>query len=91
MIPTDPSASIVWDLDYDWGDAEWMSRRWERNGLMSPISIYEVHLGSWKRIRDEGNRPLSYKEAAVELVAGSYRIANTAPAKRALVRRVIGP
>ncbi len=61
------TASIVWDLDYDWGDAEWMSRRWERNGLMSPISIYEVHLGSWKRIPGEENRSLSYRELASEL------------------------
>ncbi len=61
------TASVVWDLDYDWGDAEWMSRRWERNGLMSPISIYEVHLGSWKRVPGEENRSLSYRELASEL------------------------
>ena len=61
------TASIVWDLDYDWGDSEWMSRRWERNGLMSPISVYEVHLGSWKRVPGEENRSLSYRELASEL------------------------
>ncbi|HVP91708.1 MAG TPA: hypothetical protein VMS75_10900, partial [Terriglobales bacterium] len=38
------SASIVWDLDYEWGDAEWMAGRARRNGLHSPVSIYEVHL-----------------------------------------------
>ncbi len=44
-----PSAtgSIVWDLDYEWSDAEWMDVRSRRNGLDSPISVYECHLGSW--------------------------------------------
>jgi 1,4-alpha-glucan branching enzyme len=58
------SASIVWDLDYAWGDAEWMAGRARANGLHSPISIYEVHLGSWRRVPDEGNRWLTYREMA---------------------------
>jgi 1,4-alpha-glucan branching enzyme len=45
------TASIVWDLGYEWQDAEWMKSRGERNSLHAPISIYEVHLGSWRRIR----------------------------------------
>jgi 1,4-alpha-glucan branching enzyme len=56
------SASIVWDLAYEWGDGEWMSVRGERNRLEAPVSTYEVHLGSWAR--GEGGRPLSYREVA---------------------------
>jgi len=61
------TASIVWDLDYHWEDAQWMDERWSRNGLDSPMSIYEVHLGSWRRVASEGNRSLNYRELAVEL------------------------
>lgn len=61
------TASVVWDLEYDWGDDEWMESRRERNGLHAPISIYEVHLGSWRRVRDEGFRSLSYRELAYQL------------------------
>ncbi len=62
------TASIVWNLDYTWGDGEWMEKRRSRNSLDSAISIYEVHLGSWRRVPEEGNRPLTYKELAVRLV-----------------------
>lgn len=62
------TASVVADLDYHWHDQDWMKTRWEKNGLRSPISIYEVHLGSWMRIPEEGNRWLSYRELAVRLV-----------------------
>jgi 1,4-alpha-glucan branching enzyme len=61
------TASIVWGLEYDWGDQEWMQKRREHNGLDDPIAIYEVHPGSWKRVPEEGNRPLSYREMATEL------------------------
>jgi 1,4-alpha-glucan branching enzyme len=61
------TASIVWNLDYDWKDREWMEKRWERNALDAPIAIYEVHLGSWRRVPDEGNRSLSYRELAPQL------------------------
>ena len=44
------SASIVWDLNYSWGDKAWMAERGSRNSLSAPISIYEIHLGSWRRI-----------------------------------------
>jgi 1,4-alpha-glucan branching enzyme len=60
-------ASVVWRLDYDWQDAAWMATRHERNRLQAPISIYEVHLGSWRRIAQEGNRPLNYREIAFDL------------------------
>src|SRR5581483_796235 len=61
------TASIAWDLDYAWGDSEWMARRREHNALDKPMSIYEVHVGSWRRVPDEGNRSLSYRELAQEL------------------------
>jgi len=61
------TASIVRDLDYAWGDSEWMEKRREYNGLDKPIAIYEVHLGSWKRVPEEGNRSLSYRELAPQL------------------------
>jgi 1,4-alpha-glucan branching enzyme len=61
------TASIVWDLDYTWGDAEWMRTRRQRNALAAPISIYEVHFGSWMRIPEEANRSLSYREMAPRL------------------------
>jgi 1,4-alpha-glucan branching enzyme len=63
------TASIVWDLDYSWGDSEWMARRRQHNAIDKPMSIYEVHLGSWRRVPEEGNRSLSYREMAHELAA----------------------
>ncbi|MDZ3837460.1 MAG: 1,4-alpha-glucan branching protein GlgB [Rhodospirillales bacterium] len=63
------SAAIVCDLDaYRWGDGEWMQKRSRYNGREAPISIYEVHLPSWRRRPEEGHRWLSYRELADELV-----------------------
>jgi 1,4-alpha-glucan branching enzyme len=62
------TASIVWDLDYEWDDHEWMKQRSKFNGLQSAYSVYEVHLGSWRRVVEEGNRWLTYRELAIELV-----------------------
>jgi 1,4-alpha-glucan branching enzyme len=62
------TASRVFDLErYSWGDDRWMANRAKRNSLDSPISIYEVHPGSWKRMPAEGNRWLTYRELAVQL------------------------
>jgi len=61
------TASIVWDLDYTWRDEKWMASRNQRNALDAPISIYEMHVGSWKRVLQEGNRSLSYRELAETL------------------------
>ena len=61
------SASIVWDLNYDWRDSEWMRVRRQSNALNAPIAIYEMHVGSWKRLAAEQNRSLSYRELAVPL------------------------
>ncbi|MDP3062146.1 MAG: 1,4-alpha-glucan branching protein GlgB [Chloroflexota bacterium] len=58
------TASVVWDLDYQWGDQEWMAGRGRRIGLDAPIAIYEMHLGSWRRVPEEGNRFLTYREMA---------------------------
>ncbi|MCX8191231.1 MAG: hypothetical protein N3F06_00295, partial [Nitrososphaerales archaeon] len=44
------TASIVWSLDYEWKDDEWMKNRREYNSLDAPFSIYEVHMGSWRRV-----------------------------------------
>ena len=60
------TASVVWDLDYKWKDKSWMENRKDKNGLDKPYSVYEVHLGSWKR-NPEG-KFLTYLELAVELV-----------------------
>ncbi|MEX5213903.1 MAG: 1,4-alpha-glucan branching protein GlgB [Nitrospiraceae bacterium] len=61
------SASIVWDVHYDWQDGEWMRHRRRHNAMDAPISIYELHLGSWRRVLAEGNRSLSYRELAFPL------------------------
>ena len=61
------SASIVWDLNYHWRDSEWMRVRRQSNALNAPIAIYEMHVGSWKRLAAEQNRSLSYRELAVPL------------------------
>ena len=61
------TASVVWDLNYEWKDQEWMQKRAERNSLRAPQAIYEVHLGSWMRVPEEHNRPLTYRETAPRL------------------------
>jgi 1,4-alpha-glucan branching enzyme len=61
------TASVVWDLNYEWNDAEWMSNRRPRNSFEAPMTVYEVHLGSWRRTSDDGGetwRSLSYREIA---------------------------
>ena len=62
------TASKVWDLSgFEWHDAEWMAQRAGRNAHDAPILIYEVHLGSWMRVPEEGNRWLTYRELADKL------------------------
>ncbi len=60
-------ASVVWDLDYDWGDHGWMENRRATNHTTAPWSVYEMHLGSWMRVPEEGNRWFSYRELAPRL------------------------
>ncbi|MBZ5707297.1 MAG: 1,4-alpha-glucan branching protein GlgB [Acidobacteriia bacterium] len=61
------TASVVWDLEYQWADQGWMETRAQRDSLQAPISIYEVHFGSWMRVPEEHNRPLTYREMAPRL------------------------
>jgi len=79
FLKTDPMAfyaqhgtqtgCMVFDLNrYTWGDGEWMRTRSQRDIYNSPMSIYEVHLGSWQRVVEEGNRSLSYGELADRLI-----------------------
>lgn len=64
------NASIVFDLNrFVWNDYDWMSARRATRQLDRPISIYEVHVGSWRRVPEDGNRPLTYREMAPELTA----------------------
>ena len=60
------TASIVWDLEYKWRDHEWMSSRGSQNHINSPISIYEVHIGSWRHGKDGHSLP--YRKLANQLV-----------------------
>jgi 1,4-alpha-glucan branching enzyme len=67
--PGKSTASLVYDLErYTWNDAEWMEARQRKNWPRNPISIYEVHLGSWRRKPEENNRQLSYLELADTLL-----------------------
>ncbi|MDP6778360.1 MAG: 1,4-alpha-glucan branching enzyme, partial [Candidatus Latescibacteria bacterium] len=63
------TASIVYEhSDAEWSDEEWLSQRGSRDWLTEPVSIYEVHLGSWRRRPEEDGRALSYRDIAHELV-----------------------
>ncbi|MDA9774218.1 1,4-alpha-glucan branching protein GlgB, partial [Saprospiraceae bacterium] len=62
------TASVVWKDDYAWEDNDWMQTRSKNNNLEAPISVYELHIGSWKKSQD-GSRSLHYTELAIELVS----------------------
>lgn len=61
------TASVVWDSQYTWNDDTWMQERRQRIALDAPISIYEVHFGSWMHVPEEGDRSLTYREMAHKL------------------------
>ncbi|HOV78012.1 MAG TPA: hypothetical protein PLS24_08275, partial [Sedimentisphaerales bacterium] len=61
------TASMVWDLEYPWGDEAWLKKQAQHNSLNAPQSIYEVHLGSWRRDPSNPARLLSYNEIATPL------------------------
>ena len=63
------TASVVWEDQYKWGDKKWLKKRSKQAGKSIPYAVYEVHLGSWKKLQEEGNRSLNYLELADELVA----------------------
>lgn len=58
------TASVVWESGYEWSDRAWLDNRHENNSLDAPVSIYEVHIGSWRRVPEEGHRSLTYREMA---------------------------
>jgi len=60
-------ASIVWGLEYQWGDEDWMVNRPSANSRQAPWAVYEVHIGSWMRVPEEQNRSLTYRELAPRL------------------------
>lgn len=62
------TASVVWDTWFEWQDKEWMQTRHRNNALNAPISVYELHLGSWQRDPSDPERRLSYREIANSLV-----------------------
>ncbi len=61
------TASRVWDREYEWNDSEWMQNRRNTVGHDKPVSVYEMHFGSWRRVPEEGNRSLTYREMAEQL------------------------
>jgi 1,4-alpha-glucan branching enzyme len=62
------TASAVWDLTYDWNDGEWMAGRGRKQTLDRPFAIYEIHLGSWRRVAEERHRSHTYRELAPQLI-----------------------
>jgi len=62
------TSTVIWDLDYQWEDGEWMMTRKQHNDLHAPLSVYEVHLGSWRRSSEESHRFLTYREIVPYLV-----------------------
>ncbi len=71
------TASRVTASSYQWGDAEWLARRAGRDPGRMPMAIYEVHLGSWARILEEGHRWLTYREIAPRLIEHVRRLGFT--------------
>jgi 1,4-alpha-glucan branching enzyme len=71
------TASVVWDLEYEWSDGEWLAGRGARNAADAPMSIYEVHLGSWMRPGDDPSRFLGYRELAPRLAEYAQRMGFT--------------
>jgi 1,4-alpha-glucan branching enzyme len=68
------TASVAWDLEYQWSDQDWMGKRLGKNSLHAPISTYEVHIGSWMRTGEHNDRPLSYRELAQRLAEYVQRL-----------------
>jgi 1,4-alpha-glucan branching enzyme len=75
--PPGTAARVVRSDGYVWGDGEWMAARPGRDIRREPVLVYEVHLGSWARVPEEGNRPLTYREIAPRLAAHARRFGFT--------------
>jgi 1,4-alpha-glucan branching enzyme len=71
------TASVVWDLAYEWGDEEWMRLRHRRNALDAPYAVYEVHLGSWMRSPDNPREVLGFRDLAPKLADYAKRLGFT--------------
>ena len=71
------TASVVWDLEYDWADQGWLEKRHDHNSLEAPMAIYEVHPGSWRRVPGEGNRHFTWREMAPKLAEYVVKIGFT--------------
>ncbi len=69
--------SYIWDLQYEWQDSVWIHQRQFQHQEDAPVSIYQVHLGSWMRVPEEGNRPLTYREIAPKLADYALRLGFT--------------
>jgi len=71
------TASVIWDLDFSWNDKNWIKNRYKYNNFDAPMSIYELHIGSWKRLSEQGNRYMGYKEIAEKLVMHVHKMGFT--------------
>ena len=71
------TGSMVWDLAYQWHDADWMKSRGQRNALDAPHSVYEVHLGSWMRSPDDPTKVLGFRDVAPKLAQYAKRMGFT--------------
>jgi 1,4-alpha-glucan branching enzyme len=75
-IPPGTASRVVGSV-YRWSDRDWMEERRRRDPGREPVSVYEVHVGSWARVPEEGNRPLTYRELAPRLVEHVKRLGFT--------------
>jgi 1,4-alpha-glucan branching enzyme len=75
--PPPHSAARVYESNYRWGDQDWMQRRALQDPRGQPMAVYEVHLGSWRRVPEDGHRPLTYREIAPLLVEHVQRFGFT--------------
>lgn len=75
--PEPETLSQVWQPEFDWQDGAWLATRGERQHRASPLALYEVHLGSWRRVPEEGNRWLTYRELAPLLADHAFRLGFT--------------
>ncbi|HEX5171704.1 MAG TPA: 1,4-alpha-glucan branching protein GlgB, partial [Cyclobacteriaceae bacterium] len=66
--PPPRTASIVWEPHYEWKDEKWLEKRKAETGKPKPYSVYEVHMGSWRKKPDDNNHSLNYPDLAIELV-----------------------
>ncbi|MBC7643654.1 MAG: 1,4-alpha-glucan branching protein GlgB [Thermoleophilia bacterium] len=71
------TGSVTWESDFAWSDDKWMAGRSARSALNAPISVYELHAGSWMRVPEDGNRHLTYRELAPRLIEHVHRMGFT--------------